>query len=92
MKIPTQSTSISIAHRTGSMSGRHVYPSRAAQAFQSVNFGELHFCYGWDWNSGSCKLYLGTKQQCETNMPCWLGEYLNTILPIVQLLKTVSKS
>lgn len=67
MKLPIQSENI-IRHASVSlMMQPSIYPAQFLQVIQP--FGGLRFCYGSD-SLGRCRLYLGTRETCESLNPC----------------------
>jgi hypothetical protein len=73
MRLPNQSTGIRRCMSTDSAFKKSVYPARVAQFNNPFNPGRLYFCYGWNEDTHSCSLYLGSKQLCDSLTPCNWG-------------------
>jgi hypothetical protein len=70
MRLPNQSRSVRSFTSIKSKLERAIYPSEVAQYINPFDPGDLHYCYGWDENTNSCKLYLGSKRLCDSLTPC----------------------
>ena len=46
---------------------------KSAVADVAIGRGDLTFCYGADDVTGQCKLFLGTREQCDHVEPCSVG-------------------
>ena len=69
MKLPIQSANIMRNASAQPMVEQAIYPAQFAQFRLPIR--DLHFCWGWDEDSYTCRLYLGTKQMCQSLTPCW---------------------
>lgn len=44
--------------------------ARSAKQF-AISIDDLYYCYGFDEDTHSCQLYLGSRQSCESLTPCF---------------------
>ena len=73
MRIPNQSTSILRNEALYSYSDK---PRVQPGMFQWIPPGRgLYFCWGWDDDFNTCRLFWGTKKLCESLTPCIWGPH-----------------
>lgn len=69
MNVPRQSRGAERLARTQARIAAAINPSRAR--FTLFDPGDLHWCYGWNEDTSSCQLYLGTRRACASLTPCF---------------------